>query len=225
LKTLVSKVSEAWSQYKQRLSKVFIVCCTLAIPSIFYSATSAQLSIDTARKDLSSSQSTIRNKKIQFSSAYSTLNAANCKLLKTKSSQQIEPPQICKGFKDYKILISHQGVVTKIFIGRALSNQLEEWDLSVLPAFIANSISRGADYRRVVEWRLADGKPFAAIVRAQYDRKIIEPNGSGRVNEIVAKNLNGFRSIDVVVNASSTRNANQEARRFTDSALISNHNR
>jgi hypothetical protein len=187
----------------------------------FHSTTTvAQLS--NTETDTKKSKSTqVRGKGIKFSSTYTTLNAANCNLLKSKNTLQAEPPQICKGFEDYKVLISHQGVVTQLFIGRAQTNKIEDWDVSLLTTFIANSDTRSASYRQVIEWRLANGKPFAAIVRAQYDRKIVEPEATGRINDIVAKNLNGFRTINVVVNASKTRNANQAVRRLTDSAFLS----
>lgn len=73
-------------------------------------------------------------------------------------------------------------------------NHLENsnaWDASDLPSFIANSAGSG----QTIEWRLADGEPFACIVRAEYDKSIINPDDKGVANELVIKNLKGFAPI------------------------------
>ncbi|MEP6850522.1 MAG: hypothetical protein ABI999_16815, partial [Acidobacteriota bacterium] len=69
---------------------------------------------------------------------------------------------------------------------------------------------------QVIEWRLADGEPFACIVRAEYDLSIVDPEKTGRANELVVRNLKGFAPIEIAVDAIKTADANNAARNRAD---------
>jgi hypothetical protein len=74
--------------------------------------------------------------------------------------------------------------------------------------------------KRKAEWRLADGKPFALIVRFN---EVIVDEDTGDVKDgtgefLRVKGLRGFEHIDFTVDARKKSNANEEARRLADNA-------
>ena len=72
--------------------------------------------------------------------------------------------------------------------------------------------------KRKVEWRMADGKPFAVIMRVnKYDgvQDDTHYNGKKIGEELIVKGLKGFDQIDFTVDA-KTPNANQKARDLAD---------
>ncbi|MEP6851010.1 MAG: hypothetical protein ABI999_19295, partial [Acidobacteriota bacterium] len=97
--------------------------------------------------------------KPKFSSEYTKLDAKTCKPIRKMANQDDEVPDICTGFKDYKVFVSHHGTATRISIGRKITADPNAWDASTVPQFVAN----GAGSGQVIEWRLADGEPFACI--------------------------------------------------------------
>lgn len=70
----------------------------------------------------------------------------------------------------------------------------------------------GLDEDITVEWRLANGKPFACIVRVRYDLKTVNPNEEGRANEIFVRNLRGFAPINFKVDTYYNYDAADEAK-------------
>ncbi len=151
---------------------------------------------------------------IKFTSVYTKLDAASCKPIREAENDEDEVPDLCTGFKDHKIFISNHGTVTRITIGREVTSDPNAWDGSQLPSFIANEAGNG----QIIEWRLADGEPFACIVRAKYPKNLIDPDEKGEVNELVAINLKGFAPINISIDAKNTSQANDEIRKKTDAA-------
>ncbi len=154
-------------------------------------------------------------KKIKFTSVYTKLDSKSCRPVSKPASDEDEVPDICDGYKNYKIFVSHHGTATHIYIGTEITKDADAWDASTLPEFIAN----GAGDGQTIEWRLADGEPFACIVRAEYDKQIINPDETGAANELVVKNLKGFAPIDIVIDAKKSNRANDEARQRADAAF------
>ena len=152
------------------------------------------------------------SKKVKFTSVFTKLDSKTCKPIRKAESDEEEVPDICDGYKDYKIFVSHHGTATRIYIGREITADADAWDASTFPMFIAN----GAGDGQTIEWRLADGEPFACIVRAEYDKQIINPDEKGAANEFVVKNLKGFAPIDIVIDAKKSSRANDEARGRAD---------
>lgn len=150
--------------------------------------------------------------KIKFSSAYTKLNLKTCKPMVKAKNDEDEVPYFCTGYKGYKIYVNTHGIAN-FYIGREISKDIDSLDLDGLPVFLLN-----AGFNQTIEWRLADGEPFAAIVRAEYDKRILPPYEPGMANELVVQNLRGFAPINVSIDASKNKRANEEARRATDAA-------
>lgn len=149
--------------------------------------------------------------KIHFSSVYTKLDSKSCQPVRKPENDEDEVPYICSGYKDYKIYVNTHGIAN-FYVGREISaTDREAWINLELPVFHFN-----AGFDQTVEWRLADGDPFACIVRAEYDKQIINPDEKGMANELVVKNLRGFAPIDIVIDARKTSRANEEAQSRAD---------
>jgi hypothetical protein len=154
--------------------------------------------------------------KIKFSSVYTKLDSKTCKPFSKPASDEDEVSELCEGYKDYKVFINHHGTATQIYIGTGITADSDSWNDSDLPSFVANSAGNG----QTIEWRLADGEPFACIVRAEYDKSIINPDEKGFANELVVKSLKGFTPISITIDAQKNKRANEEAQRRADAAYI-----
>lgn len=149
--------------------------------------------------------------KIKFSSVYTKLDSKTCKPLWKPEKEQDEPPEICEGYKGYRIYIQMHGIST-FYVGREISEDLDSWDRSALPTFL---FSGGEP---TIEWRLANGEPFACIVRAEYDKRLFNPDEGGMANNLIVQNLRGFATISVSIDARKNKRANDEARERADAA-------
>jgi tetratricopeptide (TPR) repeat protein len=71
---------------------------------------------------------------------------------------------------------------------------------------------------RKIEWRLADGKPFAVILRVfKYSGKGQYPLQEKPIGEVLlVKGLPGYEHIEGEVDVSTTKNANEKARNLAD---------
>lgn len=150
-------------------------------------------------------------RQVKFSSAYTKLSPDVCKPI-ADGDETEETPEICRGYEDYNVYVSYHGTATRIYIGREINADLDSWKTSDFPSFIANQAGNG----QVIEWRLADGVPFACIVRAEMDKSLIEPGQKGRINELVIKNLKGYEPINVTINAIKNRESNADAQKAAD---------
>lgn len=153
-------------------------------------------------------------RQIRFSSAYTRLSPDVCRPIADRSQTE-ETPEICQGYKDYSVYVDYHGTATRIYIGREISDDPDSWETADVPSFIANQAGNG----QVIEWRLADGVPFACIVRAEMDKSLIEPDQKGRINELVIKNLKGFAPINVTINAVKNRKSNADAQKAADAGF------
>jgi hypothetical protein len=152
--------------------------------------------------------------KVKFSSVYTKLDAQTCQPIRQPKNDEDEVADVCRGYKDYKVFVEEHGAMPRIYVGREISPDMTSWEPSALPSFILNDTGKG----RTIEWRLADGEPFACIVRAEYDKQLINPDEKGTANELVIKNLKGFAPIDIVIDARQTTRANEEAQKRADAA-------
>lgn len=147
--------------------------------------------------------------KIKFTSVYTKLDSKTCKSKWKPESDEDEVPYFCDGYKDYKIYINTHGI-SNFYIGREISENMELWTSLKLPSFLFSGFSQ------TIEWRLADGEPFACIVRAEYDKQIFNLDEKGWANELGVQNLKGFAPISVSIDASKNKRANEEARERAD---------
>lgn len=150
--------------------------------------------------------------KIKFSSAYTKLNLKTCKPMVKPENDEDEVPYFCTGYKGYKIYVNTHGFAN-FYIGREISKNIDALNLDGLPVFLLN-----AGFDQTIEWRLADGEPFACIVRAEFDKQLFQPYEPGMANELVVQNLKGFAPISISIDATKNKRANIEARRAADAA-------
>lgn len=142
-----------------------------------------------------------------FSSRYSSL--ANCPSGMTRKEEReaeqhgTDIPSKCRGLGGYDVYVYYSACASHFSLTRGDEN-----------------ISLGAQAvnwkQKTVEWRLADGKPFAVIIRV-YDYGDDLCNGDNKVKgeSLVVHGLKGFEQIEGAVDA-RTANANAKARELAD---------
>jgi hypothetical protein len=146
-----------------------------------------------------------------FTSVYTDMQR-DCKFVQVPEAeaQGSDSPKVCKGFGGYRISVGYAAWSAAVAIERV--NRPEEHVL--LGEDYGSYGARGEK----VEWRLADGKPFAVIIRFG---KYGEPGDDGDPfanrtgSRLVVKGLKGWEHIASEVDG-STEGANEKARRVAD---------
>ncbi len=136
----------------------------------------------------------LRSSQPNFTSVYTDLNK-QCKAAFKKVGEGQDMPLNCKGYGGYKIYISYSAMYAN------LSADTLDGKNSI-PLGMA-SINYDQEKGRKIEWRMANGKPFAVILRIE--------------DKLYVKGLRGYETIDYDVDAKAT-NANQQARDMADKA-------
>jgi hypothetical protein len=158
----------------------------------------------------------IRGQAAKFSSLYTDLKTeckAAVKLKKGENPEGQDMPLKCKGYGRYEVRIDYSATSSSLRV-QPLGDKSEQ------------SISLGMqpldyDQKRKIEWRLANGKPFAVIYRIvksksdQPEETWSPANMGGEF--LVIKGLKGHERIDLELDA-TTPNANIKAREMADSA-------
>ncbi len=151
-----------------------------------------------------------------FSSLYTDLKR-ECRTLKEpKGVEPGDPAGACKGYGGYRIFISYSAWAATLS-AESLKNRDE-------------SVTLGSDYfdygakSEKVEWRLANGKPFAVIIRlGKYKENNNGENPYTDKNRIgsalIIKGLKGYEQIDFTVDGASA-NANVKAREMADGNYV-----
>lgn len=164
------------------------MCCVLLIGAAYPSISSAQT-------------------KPVFSSRYTTLT--NCGSGMTKKEEQeaekngSDIPSRCRGLGGYDVYIYYSACASHFSLTRgeesiSLGSQLVNWK------------------QKTVEWRLADGKPFAVIIRMyDYGDDLCSGDGKVKGESLVVQGLKGFEQIQGSVDG-RTPNANVKARELAD---------
>lgn len=143
-----------------------------------------------------------------FSSSYTTL--AKCGSGMTRKEEReaekngSDIPSRCKGPGGYDVYISYSAcashfTATKGEDSISIAMQAVDWK------------------QKTAEWRLANGKPFAVIMRV-YDyagNDLCTTDGKIKGESLVIKGLKGFEHIDEAVDV-KTPNANLKARELAD---------
>lgn len=149
----------------------------------------------------------------KFSSAYTDLKT-QCRPAAEGEPQGDDTPLRCAGYGGYEIVIDFSAASSHLRIQPAGGDTEARVDLAEQPL--------DYDARRKVEWRLADGKPFAVILRVEKSREGADPaerwrpeNRAGEV--LLVKGLAGYGRIDFEVDA-KTPDANVKARELADGA-------
>jgi hypothetical protein len=157
----------------------------------------------------------------QFSSAYTDLNR-DCKSALTKKEEKeaeangSDIPEICKGYGGYYVDVGYSAMASSISIYKRGSD-----DFIGLGMYPLNYVDEKG---RKIEWRMADGKPFAVIMRvpeysdeAQSSANMFDPKYKTG-ESLIIKGLKGYDYIDAKVDA-KTPDANIKAREIADNAF------
>jgi hypothetical protein len=153
-----------------------------------------------------------------FTSAYTDLNK-DCKA--AMKEDQVgggqDMPLRCKGYGGYYLYIGYSAWASHLSVGKV--------DGSFSTGLVNAGLSYGDEPGRKVEWRMADGKPFAVIARASgYDENKAAETGDSPYQDkyktgewLIVKGLKGYERIDAKVDAKEP-NANEKAREAADSS-------
>lgn len=148
----------------------------------------------------------------KFSSAYTDLKT-QCKPVAEGDARGDDTPLRCAGYGGYEIRIDFSAVSSHLLVQPAAANA-DAIDLAVQPF--------DYDAKRKIEWRLADGEPFAVIFRVGKPRGDVDPSETWRPENkagesLRVKGLKGYGRIDFEVDA-RTPDANAKARELADEA-------
>lgn len=152
----------------------------------------------------------------KFSSLYTNLKTECQPAIKLKRGEQFEGdmPLRCKGYGGYEIRVGYSAMSSQFTINR-IGKDSEDVVVSTMQPL-------NYDLKRIVEWRCANGKPFAVIYRidltkgtsADVDMWSAE-NKTGE--SLVVKGLKGFEQLEFEIDAKNPQ-ANLKARRMADGA-------
>ena len=146
----------------------------------------------------------------RFSSAYTTLTKCGSGMTKKEEKEAEEHgsdiPTRCKGYGGYDVYIYYSACASIFSLDKgeesiSLATQAVDWK------------------QKTVEWRLANGKPFAVIMRV-YDYAgddLCTSNGKITGSSLIVRGLKGYE-IDETVDTKSTLNPNIKARELADKA-------
>jgi hypothetical protein len=151
----------------------------------------------------------------KFSSAYTDLKT-QCKSIAEGEAQGDDMPLRCKGFGGYEIRIDFSAASSHLRLQPLGDKTEDSIELAEQPL--------NYDAKRKVEWRLADGKPFAVIFRVDKSKEGVDPSEMWRPENktgesLHVKGLKGYEQVDFEVDA-KTPNANVKARELADNAYM-----
>jgi hypothetical protein len=156
----------------------------------------------------------------KFSSVYTDMQR-DCKNAVTRKEEREmlasgqDIPESCKGYGEYYPGISYSAITAYVWIG---SKRDDTFSITL------NQKGTNAAGRKL-EWRLADGKPFAVILRVTYFSGDSGPDGNPfhdkykEKETLVVKGLKGYEKINFEIEA-KTPNANEKAREMADNAFL-----
>lgn len=152
----------------------------------------------------------------RFTSLYTNLKRDCRAAIKLKRGQELDGqdmPLRCKGFGGYEIRIDYSAASSELRLQRL--GTTEEAPIHI------GSQPLDYDSKRQIEWRLANGKPFAIIYRIvqsksdQPEERWWPENKTGE--SLVVKGLKGFEHIEFEIDAKAA-DANVKARQMADEA-------
>lgn len=146
-------------------------------------------------------------KTTKFTSVYTNLDGKTCRFYDGKDGQ--DGLTLCKGPGKYQVRIYSSATMTHIVA------ELKGTDDSYSLASVSLDFNQS---KSNVEWRLANGLPFAAIFRAPTYGEPNEFGGPGKKSgeQLVVVGLKGHDDIEATIDA-KTPNANVKAREAADS--------
>lgn len=151
-------------------------------------------------------------KKTTFTSRYTSMGAT-CKVQKGGDGQ--DDTKVCPGTAGYQIRISTSAAEMNILADKLGTD--ESYSVAVVGLEFNESKAR-------LEWRLANGKPFAIIIRIpKYNGREDDVPGPGKIigQELLVSGIGDYDYIYATVNARSA-NPNVKARAAADKAYKAN---
>ena len=141
---------------------------------------------------------------VKFSSAYTDLSK-DCKWLFGESQLQEgqDNSLVCPGHGGFSLQIDASGTYSTLHV----TNTNSEFRLPRTPILRHNR-------KGVVEWRMANAKPFAIIVRSL----TLDKSGEVGPERLVVLGLKDFESIDSYVETTGNSLANEHARNLADTS-------
>lgn len=188
---------------------VLLTTFALAVMSMFASNNGSTCPTSPAPSLLAGMRGATDNTARRFSSTYTALT--NCGSGMTKKEEReaekqgSDIPTRCKGPGGYSIYIYYSACSSHFSV--------EKGDAS-----ISLSTEEVGWKQKRVEWRLADGKPFAVIMRT-YDYSGDDQCATGGKitgESLIVKGLKGFEHIDETIDVKSTPEPNVKARELAD---------
>lgn len=157
-----------------------------------------------------------RERAVKFTSVYTDLNK-ECRSAMTKQEEKQaerygqDIPLVCKGYGGYEISLGSHGAMSYLIVQKKGAKEDEKAPVQEM-LFINDPI-----YTRKVEWRLADGIPFAVIFRRDiYDDA--DPTEKKKIGEVLRVVGLKDERINFEVDVKKYANPNEEARRMADNA-------
>lgn len=144
----------------------------------------------------------------KFSSAFTDFKK-NCNNKFSDLEEGQDMPIICNGPDKYKIEVNYSACCEYIQISGHKNFFLD------LPVQIISTIDN-----RVLEWRLANGKPFAIISRVDVYNGDLALDAKKVREVLLIRGLDGFDEINHEVNIKGNTNYNQEARSLADRSYM-----
>jgi len=143
-----------------------------------------------------------------FSSAYTDLKT-QCENPAPAPNEGQHTSSFCKGAGAYRVHIFDSAEALNIYV-QSLDGK------SSIP--VATQSLTWDQQGRKIEWRLADGKPFAVILRVfKYSGKGQYPLQEKPTGEVLlVKGLPGYEHINAEIDVRTTKNANERARQLAD---------
>jgi hypothetical protein len=151
----------------------------------------------------------------RFSSLYTNLKTECRPTIKLKKGEEPigDIPLKCKGYGGYDVLIDYSAASSHLRLQPVRGKSEESINLGMQPI--------DYDRTRKIEWRLANGKPFAVIYRMDKSKSTQPEDIWSPANKagesLVIKGLKGFEQIEFEIDA-STPDANLKAREMADQA-------
>jgi hypothetical protein len=147
-----------------------------------------------------------------FSSAYTDLNKQCRDAFKSVGEGQ-DMPLRCNGYGGYYIYIYYSAWASHI---NAQLKGRDDVTISLAMQELGYSDAKG----RKIEWRMAEGKPFAVILRVSHYKESTDGNSPfdeklKTGESLLVKGLKGYEHIDGAVDA-RTPDANIKARQLAD---------
>jgi hypothetical protein len=153
----------------------------------------------------------------KFSSLYTDLNK-DCKAAFKQVGEGQDMPLKCKGYGGYHIFINYSAWASSLSANGSGDNSI---------TLAMQGLGYSDEKGRKIEWRLADGKPFAVILRISNYKIKAGDDGDNPFQDkyktgesLLVKGLKGYEQIDFEVDTKATPNANVKAREMADNAYL-----